>query len=823
MVLEMFNRECLLLRNFKVYFLTVLFFCVCFTGNLFAQMDTLKIMSTSGEQGDIVELDVELYNHSIDVRSFALFMAYDPNVMTALGIETAERTAYLGESPNVWAAVWDPDVANIDPGQLRLIAFDGYGEEVLWIPRGRGPICTIRLQIHSGAPDVVSSVFFLEIEDNDNIISDTSGTILVVPFLITGSVTIGSSFNNPPEFDASNPFSSYNGTAGSPLQFTVTATDINNDLLHLWAENVPSGATFAGGDGNGSVSAPFSWTPTSNGAYTVTFNVDDSFNSTVSKQVTINVGSGGNPNAPVITCQTNHEATEGDHLEFTVSATDPQGDNITLSANGLPENAEFEPVSGSSPVIGTFVFDPDFNQGGNVYSVTFTASDGSNNSSKLVSITVVEAPNDILEVADGQGALPGSVGRSLIINFRNSEPRYGLQFDLIYDPEILDINNVLADSARVFNLFMQARLLEDGYYRILIFTTNPEEEFIPMGSGRIVEFEVDVDNYALPGLSVVTFDSAFSVIDYYGSQQDIIYSSDEGFGIDILGDANLDGIISIGDCVAIISDILEIIEFDIRKADAADYNRENGVTIADLMEIVNRIFRITPPPPGAYDLAGNVEILRDGIFPGFRGEAPIWLSLDTEAAGVQFTIEYDPSEVIINDVIAGDMVSNLQFDFNDTGEEIKVVVYNFDRSEFGPAVGELAKLDIEFIGENTNPNRAIRLTDFEIVDVNAYCLNVEVLGELPESFILYQNYPNPFNANTVISFEMPYNSNVSIDIFNILGQEVKELYTGQLEAGPHQVIWDGTNSNNQTVTSGIYFYRFQTDVFNKTKKMLLVK
>lgn len=819
---EMFAKKCFLIRNYRALFITMLFLSSIFSVNLiYAQTATLEIMSVSGDQRDIVEIEVELQN-SMTISGLNLNIIYDSLALTPVSISTTIRTASFLEGANVWVAMYDSDVHHVDNGQIRVLAYSGFMPPFATISPGSGAIFKISFLIDSLALSGNSIVEFYSNEPGMNHLSDNLGNE-VIPTLINGSVVIGSVVNDAPVFDANNPQSSYNGTAGSQLSFTVTATDANNDSLHLWAEGLPSGANFAGGDGFGSVSAPFSWTPSSNGVFIVTFKVEDPYNSTVSKSVSITIGGGADPEAPQISVSSSWEVTEGDHLEFSVSASDPQGDNITLSASSLPENAEFETVSGSSPVSGLFTFDPDYNQGGSIISVTFLASDGSYSSTKSVTITVIEAPNDILELADRQGALPGSLGRNLIINLRNAEPRYGLQFDLVYDPEVLDINNVIADSTRAFNLFMQARPLEDGYYRILIFTTNPEEEYIPSGSGGIVEFEIDVDNYALPGLSVVTFDSAYTVIDHYGTQQDIIYSLEEGYTIDIVGDANLDGIISIGDCVAIISDILEIIEFNLRETDAADYNRDNGVTIADLMEVVNHIFRVAPEPPGPYSLVGNVELIRDEIFPGFSGEVPLWLSLDTEAAGVQFTIEYDQSEVIFNDIIAGGMVSNLQLDFNDTGGEVKVVVYNFNRSEFGPASGELAKLDIDFIGENPNPDHAIRLKDFEIVDVNAYNLNVEILGELPTSFILCQNYPNPFNASTTISFEMPHSSFVKINIYNVLGQEVKELHAGQLEAGSYRVIWDGKNSDTQLVTSGIYFYRFQADSFNKTKKMLLIK
>ncbi|EQB62849.1 MAG: Subtilisin-like protein serine protease [candidate division Zixibacteria bacterium RBG-1] len=94
---------------------------------------------------------------------------------------------------------------------------------------------------------------------------------------------------------------------------------------------------------------------------------------------------------------------------------------------------------------------------------------------------------------------------------------------------------------------------------------------------------------------------------------------------------------------------------------------------------------------------------------------------------------------------------------------------------------------------------------------------------LPKKFELGQNYPNPFNASTVIKFDLPQSSKVKLDIYNILGQKVKSLVDEKLSAGYKKVTWDGTNQNGNSVASGIYFYRLQTDKFIEAKKMVMLK
>ncbi|MCK4857235.1 MAG: T9SS type A sorting domain-containing protein [candidate division Zixibacteria bacterium] len=94
---------------------------------------------------------------------------------------------------------------------------------------------------------------------------------------------------------------------------------------------------------------------------------------------------------------------------------------------------------------------------------------------------------------------------------------------------------------------------------------------------------------------------------------------------------------------------------------------------------------------------------------------------------------------------------------------------------------------------------------------------------LPGSFGLEQNYPNPFNPATIITFILPQSAEVSLEIFDILGRKVKALYTGYLTGGSHSLAWDGTDNNQVTVVSGIYFYRLTAGELNLTRKMVLLK
>ncbi len=107
------------------------------------------------------------------------------------------------------------------------------------------------------------------------------------------------------------------------------------------------------------------------------------------------------------------------------------------------------------------------------------------------------------------------------------------------------------------------------------------------------------------------------------------------------------------------------------------------------------------------------------------------------------------------------------------------------------------------------------------------CDNPNDLIELAEvecpAFELLQNHPNPFNPYTIISYVLPHSQYVCIEIYNLLGQEVRRLVDGKQCLGSHQLIWDGKDNGGNPVASGIYFYRLESGAFEKTRKMTLIR
>jgi hypothetical protein len=105
-----------------------------------------------------------------------------------------------------------------------------------------------------------------------------------------------------------------------------------------------------------------------------------------------------------------------------------------------------------------------------------------------------------------------------------------------------------------------------------------------------------------------------------------------------------------------------------------------------------------------------------------------------------------------------------------------------------------------------------------VTDVNVDDYTIE-----PVATRLKGNYPNPFNPETTISFELQQPGRVALEVFNIKGQKVATLVDGFVEAGSHNIVWNGKTDQNRDAGSGIYFYRMKSGNYTSTKKMILMK
>ena len=135
-------------------------------------------------------------------------------------------------------------------------------------------------------------------------------------------------------------------------------------------------------------------------------------------------------------------------------------------------------------------------------------------------------------------------------------------------------------------------------------------------------------------------------------------------------------------------------------------------------------------------------------------------------------------------------------------------------------VGKEIYLDVETAGK-LNKISPLFVDDYLIVSDSANVnlgKGVGLITRLPESYALMQNYPNPFNPSTIISYSLPNNTHIILKVFDVLGNEVATLINEEKPAGNYEVEFNASG-----LSSGIYFYRIQTEGFIDTKKLILLK
>jgi hypothetical protein len=154
-----------------------------------------------------------------------------------------------------------------------------------------------------------------------------------------------------------------------------------------------------------------------------------------------------------------------------------------------------------------------------------------------------------------------------------------------------------------------------------------------------------------------------------------------------------------------------------------------------------------------------------------------------------------------------------------------VIPLKIDNTDIDPTLNgdEDRSLVVQWGGTGVDQNwlRPSAWGNMMIYDPNASALEDEEI--IPLTTRLHRNYPNPFNPSTTIAFDLAKTSDLSLIIYNVLGQKVTSLYNGSKEAGRHQVTWDGTNKFGQQVGTGVYFVEMKAGDYTSSHKMLLIK
>lgn len=165
----------------------------------------------------------------------------------------------------------------------------------------------------------------------------------------------------------------------------------------------------------------------------------------------------------------------------------------------------------------------------------------------------------------------------------------------------------------------------------------------------------------------------------------------------------------------------------------------------------------------------------------------------------------------------------------DTGEELPYINFHawfkhkYFIDKWDPQFQMLSRKTFKFDVWAHMSGDSIQISGDRSILVNRYdYLSIEEDG-LPNAFALHENYPNPFNPTTALRFDLPEASDVSLIIYNMLGQKVKSFKLNETPAGFHSITWDGTNNYGDPVGAGVYLYQLRTNRNISTRKMVLLK
>jgi hypothetical protein len=304
------------------------------------------------------------------------------------------------------------------------------------------------------------------------------------------------------------------------------------------------------------------------------------------------------------------------------------------------------------------------------------------------------------------------------------------------------------------------------------------------------------------------------------------------------GDVNGDGCIDILDLIMVVDhivgrDSLDADEF--LRADIAPWVTGNElpdpdgfVNVQDLSLIQNIILTGfypdgTPVAPCSYAILPKVTGDADAELNVYINPEGITVYLDSKVgirgAQMEFTGVSDNTENLVINTELG------QGYYLQVNEILRTLMY--DRLGF-----KYIEQGVHFMADMpfgiTTPEN-ITLDKLVLVDINTQrVMKIQVniiygTTPIPLDYILFQNYPNPFNPSTSVKFQVPKTSDVTIKVYDMLGQEVRTLFASEVLRGNYTVEWDGLNDAGQQMSSGSYIYRMIAGEFMQAKKMVYVK
>ena len=225
------------------------------------------------------------------------------------------------------------------------------------------------------------------------------------------------------------------------------------------------------------------------------------------------------------------------------------------------------------------------------------------------------------------------------------------------------------------------------------------------------------------------------------------------------------------------------------------------------------------------DLVALIRIINGDALPYGKPAESVGFTLRPVRTDTMLVVEYDASvevgAALLTFQLAGTCgvprlghgASGMTLAYELNGDELRVLIYDLGRNGIRPGTDTLCLIPVD--GE------AI-LTAAEAAAYDGGSMTATIV-EPVYAVLLEQNRPNPFNPATVISYGVPAETHVTLDIFNLLGQHLVTLVDEDKPAGMYRVSWNGRDAAGMAVATGVYLYRLHAGGHTETKQMVLIK
>ncbi|MCF7802717.1 MAG: T9SS type A sorting domain-containing protein [Candidatus Marinimicrobia bacterium] len=352
------------------------------------------------------------------------------------------------------------------------------------------------------------------------------------------------------------------------------------------------------------------------------------------------------------------------------------------------------------------------------------------------------------------------------------------------------------------------------------------------GSGVLARLEFNVTGESETFIPVSVESAVFD------TGKDSVVTEDGGVWINApfaYGDVDGNGQIQAYDASLILQHLAEMITLTGEDSVAADLTLDQSISSLDASLLMQYGVGLIDSLPydtteGQLLASGDLQLTDQSIEPGITLSIPLSINDTDNLFGIKGVFEYNPAHLEFTGVewsgLADGAISQVQ-------EENGTIIVAMAKVEALDQSGTLARLRFQVREDFNGGESSVTLSKLHLnenpvqTNVSTATLTtstgIDRAGNIPDTYTLRQNHPNPFNPTTTIRYGLPEAAQVMLTVYDLMGRKVTTLADMEQQAGWYTVHWDGTNEEGQSVSAGMYLYRFETPAYQAMQKMIYLK